>query len=272
VSGGLSRPFRESGLSLVLLLGVALAPGSAAAGASDESPGAALPWLATAHYDFQSFSKDRGDWHTYWLALQRRFDGGARLSVEALRTHRFGTEDEAVAVGGSVRLWPRAYGEARLQITPSADVLPRTDAMVEVFQGFGTGWEASASYRHLDLPAADVHVTGLALAKYIGDDWYLRARVLVITTAGDADVTQGLTIRRYLGSLDTYVQIDGGLGREVVDVSAGLRVESRRVGYVGLRGQTFFSRHVGAALSGTYRNEEPGPVGLGAAAELLVRW
>ena len=255
--------------TIALVVGAILCLAGGVARAGDEEA-SVRAWEAVAHYDLMTFSRDRDDWHTYRL-LARRYFGRDWLAVEVLGTHRFSKDEAAVAVEGLLNLWPRAYGTVRFQVSTEAEILPRTDTAIGLVQGFGPGWEISGTYRHLNLPAADLHVAGVSLAKYLGD-WYFGGRMLFMTTAGQLDVTQGLFVRRYLWNADTYLQVDGGLGREVVDVAAGPTVQSRRVGYVGLRFQTFFTRWLGLGVSGTYRDEERGPVGRGVSFDLLLRW
>jgi YaiO family outer membrane protein len=227
------------------------------------------PWKAAVRYEFQSFSRDRGDWHTVTLAIGRDFSRGT-LTLEGLRTYRFSKEDDAVALDGLLFLWPRAYGTSRVQYAVDPVLLPKSDIAVELFQGFGPGWEASASYRTSDIPEERVNVFGVSLAKYFGN-WYVRARSTVSTT-GELDAEHALTIRRYFGDTGDFVQVEGGAGRELIDVAPGPKVISREVRFVGVRVQKFFSPQFGVSLAGTYRDEVNGPFSGAFSLELLARW
>ena len=260
---------RVSVAGLVILVTGALLVTAPGLSAADDRP--EHGWGATLLYDFQSFSSDRADWHTYRLLGRRQLPWGL-VELELIRTHRFDEEDEAVAIGTVVSLWRSAYATIRFQAVIDPDVLPPTDGMAELFQGLPGGWELSAGYRNLDVPAAMVHVVTAGIAKYIGDDWYLRQRTIVSITGGESDVFVAALARRYFKVPDDFVQVDAGFGREVVDVAAGPRVLSREVTLLGARGQWFFVPRVGLALGATYRDEHGGPVNLGIAVELLTRW
>jgi YaiO family outer membrane protein len=150
-----------------------------------EPPPPGPGWEGRLLYDLQTFDEGRDDWHTYGIAIYRRLPR-ASIGLEVLRAHRFDEQDEAIALDATVRLWRMAYGNVRFQGVIDADVLPRTDAMVELYQGVGAGWEASVGYRNLDVPESMVHVATAGIAKYIGDDWYLRQRTTFSVTQASA--------------------------------------------------------------------------------------
>jgi YaiO family outer membrane protein len=259
-----------------LAVGFVLVPPAAAraagptAAASSETARPAPRWDAGLLYEFQSFSGDREQWHAYRLAVRRRFALGS-VGLEVLRAHRFDDEDEAVALDVIIGPWRGAYANVRFQATVDPDVLPRTDAMVELFQGLGAGWEVSGGYRNIDVPESTVHVVTAGIAKYVGD-WYLRQRTSFAETEGDLSVFFGAAARRYFRVPDDWIQIEGGIGREVIDVAPGPTVQSRRVSAAGVRVQKFFTSRFGLTAAAAYRDERRGPVGLGVSIELLTRW
>jgi YaiO family outer membrane protein len=236
-----------------------------------QAAAAIFDWEAGLLYDLQSFSRDRDDWHTYRLAVRKKVSPGI-VGLEVLRTHRFGEVDEAVALDVIFRLWRSAYGNLRFQAAIDSEVLPPTDGMVEIFQGLPAGWELSGAYRNLDVPESMVHVVTAGIAKYIGDDWYLRQRTTFSIAEGDTNVLFGASARRFLRVPDDWIQLEGAIGRETVDVARGPIVLSRRVEFVGLRFQKFFVPRVGVAVAGTYRDEHDGPASVGVSIELLTRW
>jgi YaiO family outer membrane protein len=236
-----------------------------------EPPPPGPGWEGRLLYDLQTFDEGRDDWHTYGIAIYRRLPR-ASIGLEVLRAHRFDEQDEAIALDATVRLWRMAYGNVRFQGVIDADVLPRTDAMVELYQGVGAGWEASVGYRNLDVPESMVHVATAGIAKYIGDDWYLRQRTTFSVTEGDLDVFFSGAVRRYLAVPDDWIQLDAGIGREVIDVAAGPTVESRTVQTIGVRFQKFFIPRLGIAIAGSYRDERGGPSSLGTSIQLMTRW
>jgi YaiO family outer membrane protein len=261
------RPAASGALRLVAVLSVLLGLASVAAADQDVTSG----WESSVLYEVQSYSEDRGTWHTYRLAFRKRFEK-ATVGVEALRTHRFEDDvDEALALDVVAPLWHRAYGNVRFQAAINPKVLPSTDAWIEVYQGFGSGWEVSGGYRNLDVPEGMVHVPALGLGKYIGN-WYFRQRTTISIADGDANAMFSGAARYFLRAPEDWLQVEGGTGREVVDVARGPVVESRRVDFVGLRAQKFFAAPLGVAGGVTYRTEHGGPNSVAGVLEVLVRW
>ncbi|MFH1740561.1 MAG: YaiO family outer membrane beta-barrel protein [bacterium] len=232
-------------------------------------PGA-RPWEASANYSFQSFNEDRADWHTYNASIRRTFERGS-LALETIRTHRFSEWDEAAALDGYLDLWPRAYGNLRLQFTSDADVLPRNDSAVEVFQGFGPGWEISASYRNMDYPDDDVDLYGASLGKYIGN-WYLRGRTTFLDEDGSLLSSHAFFARRYLETVDDFIEVGGGRGKEVVTIAAGPTTTTHRTHFYTLRVQKFLNSQFGVTLSANYEDQEDLPVGRGFSIGIITRW
>lgn len=232
-------------------------------------PGA-LPWEASVQYGYQSFSSERSDWHTYTASIRRTFSRGS-VCLQSIRTRRFSSWDEATALDGYLDLWPRAYGNVRLQVTADADVLPRSGYAVEVFQGFGEGWELSGSYRHMDYPSANVDMYGASLGKYVGN-WYLRWRTTFLPEAGSILSSHAGFIRRYLGTVDDFLEIGGGRGKEVVTTGAGPRIETLRTHFFTFRVQKFLHPRLGVTLTATYNDQQDLPVGRGLSFGIITRW
>ena len=232
-------------------------------------PGA-LPWEMAVRYSFESFSSERADWHTYTAYVRRTFSRGS-LAFESIRTRRFSMWDEAAALDGYLDLWPRAYGNLRLQVTSDADVLPRSDYAVEIFQGLGDGWEISGNYRHMDYPNDNVDIYGVSLGKYVGD-WYLRGRTSFLHERGSFISSHGFFARRYLKTVDDFLEVGGGRGKELVTIGAGPRIETHRTHFFTLRMQKFLSPRLGFTVAADYNDQEDLPVGRGFSFGIITRW
>lgn len=177
-------------------------------------PSGRYRWSASLGADRDQFPSASVGWNDYTAAVRRYFEHGS-LAIEALGAERFGIHDTAWAADGYVDLWNRAYVNLRFQDGPDEKLFPRTRYRAELFQGFGRGWEASASYDRMNF-SAPVDLYGLGIGRYFGN-WYVRLRHLYIPgTASDPSTSNSdrLTVRYYYaGDGDNYVEVAGGIGR-----------------------------------------------------------
>ncbi|MBI3269588.1 MAG: YaiO family outer membrane beta-barrel protein [Planctomycetes bacterium] len=236
-----------------------------------------VTWSAGAKYASREFLRskdfgDRQDQHTYTISLQRRFDWGS-ATLEGIESHKFGLSDEAVALDSFVDLWDRSYGNVRVQYDPDHEVFAETDARLEIFQGFGSGWEASGNYRRLDAPDLGVDLFGVSLAKYLGN-WYLRTAA----TFSDGGTIVNHSLQQffrwyYLGNGDDFVELGGGWSEsvEILDEAAG-RKDIREGHFVGIRSEKFVTEHLGFSLSTDYSHDEHSPASWGLSLGVNYRW
>ena len=230
----------------------------------------ALPWEFGMNYSFQSFNEDRADWHETTVYVKRSFSRGS-LAVESIRVRRFSSWDEAVALDGYLDLWPDAYINLRGQVTPEADVLSDSEYAVELFQGFGDGWEISGRYDYRNYPDNNLDIYGILLGKYLGD-WYLRARASFLPEDDHTLDSYGVTVRRYLTTADDFIEINAGRGKEMVTIGAGPQIETHRTYSFSFRLQKFVTPHWGFTLGANYDDQEELPVGRGVSAGIITRW
>lgn len=236
----------------------------------DATSQAARPWELRASAAVMSFSHDRTDWHEQKVSVRRSWGRGS-LALEALRVRRFDLWDEAFALDGYVPLWSRAYANLRLQVAADPSVLPDTDFLIEPFQGFGEGWEASLFYRRMDFPEEQVDLYGGSLAKYLGN-WYFRERVTLAPSMGSTQVSHAVLARRYLGTSGSSVEVEAGAGRSLVIVGPDLEPERRKSSFFAFRVRKHLTEHVGLVASLDYQDNEGEPVGRGGSLELVIRW
>ncbi len=228
---------------------------------------AARPWEPVVNLDVQTFSGDRKDWTTVNLAVKRELTQGS-ITAGLLQTKRFGLVDEALSLDGYRNLWRQAYGHAQVQLAQGPEVLPSMDATVELFQGFGRGWEASGGLRRMVFTGKVVNILGGSLALYSGD-WYNRGQLLFIPGEGGYGVNAALATRRYFGSVDNFGELSAGRGREVE--ITGAAPETRETTTITVRGQGFISRRVGLTFTmGFQRTENYDQQGFQLG--LITRW
>ena len=230
----------------------------------------ALPWELAVSYSYLNFSPSTTDWNTITTAVRHHFSRGS-IALESLETRRFSEWDHALAFDGYLDLWERAYGNFRFQATPDAKVLARNDAVLELFQGFGKGWEVSGSYRYMDFPHNQVDLYGIAFAKTMGD-WALREKTYFTSKNGEFDLSQTFSLRRYFGTPDDYLQVDGGWGKEEVTLGSGFWIESRKTHSISVGGQKFLSPRLGVSLSLIYSDIEGAPIRRGVTFGIITRW
>ncbi len=228
---------------------------------------AARPWEPVVSLDLQTFSDARPDWTTVQLALKRELKQSS-ITGGLLQTKRFGLVDEALSLDGYRNLWRQAYGHAQVQLAPRPEVLPSLDATVELFQGFGRGWEASGGLRRMVFSDKVVNILGGSLALYSGD-WYNRGQLLFIPDEGGCGVNIALATRRYFGTVDNFCELAAGRGREV-EITATDPV-TRETATFTIRGQGFLNRRLGLTFTlGFQRTENYDQQGFQVG--LITRW
>ncbi len=228
---------------------------------------AARPWEPVVSFDLQTFSDTRPDWNTVQLAVKRELEQGS-ITAGLLQTRRFGLVDEALYLDGYRNLWMKAYGHLQVQLADRPEVLPRLDGTVELFQGFGRGWEASGGLRQMVFTGKVVNIWGGSLALYSGD-WYNRVQLLFIPDDNGYGVNAALAIRRYFGTVDNFGQLTAGRGREVEITEADPEILETTT--FTMRGQGFLSRRLGLTFTmGFQRTEEYDQQGFQVG--LITRW
>ncbi|MFQ6616433.1 MAG: YaiO family outer membrane beta-barrel protein [Fidelibacterota bacterium] len=209
----------------------------------------ATPWEGTFLYTFQSFTQDRPSWHTYAPSIRRDIPKGSVRFV-VLRTVRFSQWDDLIALDSYLDLWRRSYGNFYVETSTRPGFLPRLVFSGEIFQGVGNGWELSISYRNMRWTGNPVSIWGGSLAKYVGA-LYLRGRATLVPKASGSTLSVQGFGRLYLDTVDDFVEMGIGLGREV-----GSSLESEAFGgeslLVSVRGETFLTKRIGVAVSAVY--------------------
>ena len=228
---------------------------------------AALPWESTLLLDVQTFSTDRQDWTTTTALVRREIFLGS-VALGLMQTRRFDQEDRAFLADSYVNLWRRAYANIRLQLAPRRKVLPSTDTAIEIYQGVGQGWELSGSYRRMAFPGTIVHIYGSSLAWYLGS-WYLRGQTRFVPVNQGMDSFTMAAARRYIVTVDNFLEIGAGLGREVVTGPDGPEYADTYV--LIFRGQAFINRRWGFTLSGNLQ-QTPDYRQRGLTAGVISRW
>lgn len=234
---------------------------------------AAAPWRAGLTYGFEAFTRDRTTWHAASAQVSRRFAHGTLIG-ELRSVRRFDLTDRAVAVDAYRALWPRAYGNLRVQFAPGADVLPRLDVATEAFQAVTGGIEFSAGYRRMQYAHDHADLFSAGVAKYVGN-WYLRARTTIVPKTGTTGVSGSLAVRRYLATPDEYLDVQGGLGEELLTVGTGpngpdIQVRANR--FVAVRLQKRLTSWLGASVGVTYNSTNGLPARRGMTIGVSHRW
>lgn len=273
-------------------MGVTLAlpgiPGSGAA-AADTAPVPASPetvpyhkvrldtvppaWFAGLWYQRELIPTDLpgwSDWSKIRGVVVRDLPRGA-LGLEFFQAERFGLRDRGALLDGYLELWERAYANVRLRVTPGADVLPGMDLKGELFQAWPNGWEVSGSGWWMNFPEHDAGVVGAGVARYVGN-WYLREVVTLGTLAGESALSTGVLVRRYLDPPREYVEVSGGLGKEVVVLGAGPVVDVRETRFVQAGLQKFVTRSWGVAATLMYNRFQGAPSRRGGSLGVLARF
>jgi YaiO family outer membrane protein len=235
--------------------------------------GTAPRWRAGLTYGFEAFTRDRTTWHAASAQVSRRFSKGTLIG-ELLAARRFDLTDRGVAVDAYRTLRPRAYGNLRVQVVPGANVLPRLDvAAGHRLKRLG-GVEFSAGYRRMQYPHDHADLFSAGVAKYAGN-WYLRARTTIVPKAGSTGISGALAARRYLATPDEYLDVQGGLGEELLTVGTGPNgpdVQVRKNRFAAVRIQKRLTSWLGASLGATYNSTDGFPDRRGLTVGVSHRW
>lgn len=231
------------------------------------------PWFAGLRHEREFIGSDLPHW-TDWIRNQgvivRDLDGGA-IGGEFFQVERFGLKDRGVALDIYRDLWRRSYGNLRLRTTPDADVLPRVDVRLEIFQALASGWETSGSYWRMDFTENDVDIFGVGLAEYYGN-WYFRGVASMSTLAGSSAFSFSSMARRFLDPPREYVEVSTGIGREVVVLGPGPTVEVRDTRFLQGRLQKFFNSRWGLSAGLMYNRFSGAPERVGFSLGLITRF
>ncbi len=226
-------------------------------------------WEFTMGYAFNSLSDDFSAWHRYSTRLQRNFSKGS-VALELFQAHQFSEKDEGIGFDGYLELWSRSYANLQFEVGNDIDFLPTTDTRFELFQGFGERWEISGNYRHMDFPNNNVDSYGFTLAKYLGS-WYLRGGTNFTPEADDVLLSYSLMARYYFQE-DSFIEVVGGLGEEIVTIGAGPVLDSRDTSFAGIRGEHFFTPWFGLYCGYEFFDIEKTWNRHGVTTGVMFRW
>lgn len=177
----------------------------------DRIPGA-TDWEYSFFYEILSYKTSRSNSSTYNLSLKRDFSKNSTI-INIFISDRFNKTDVGFSLDTYQELWNRSYGNIKLQIVPDARVFPAADVFIEIYQGFGQGWELSSSYRNMNFSDSSVDIYGISIGKNI-NDWYLRNRSSLIPKDAGLDFSSFIFSRKYLNTVDNYFEAGFGQGWE----------------------------------------------------------
>ncbi|MFQ6678477.1 MAG: YaiO family outer membrane beta-barrel protein [Fidelibacterota bacterium] len=230
----------------------------------------ATQWEMRSQYDFQYVGNNRSNWHQLSTGVKREMSRGS-LVMNLTKANRFDLWDEALSFEGYIDSWPRSYVYLRFQSAFHPDILPGRDMNLEIFQGFGLGWEFSGSYRFMDFPGNGIHFWGISLAKYEGD-WFGYEKTVIFSGLKSQGFTQTFMIRRYLGVVDDFLETRLGFGNTIALVGSGPLIDSRSVIFFTGSYQKFFNSDLGLTGTVSYNAEGQLPVRLGIMIGMIYRW
>lgn len=227
-------------------------------------------WEARSDYDYQSYGGERPNWYQFSQSLKRELKQGSVI-MALITANRYATSDRAVAGELYYDLWPRAYVNFHLQYALQAHVFPPQDVNVEVFQGFGHGWESSAGYRLMNFTQNKVHLGFVSLATYRGP-WFIMEKTTLFQSAISQGYSLAFSGRRYGDTVDDFFEIRFGFGRAVVLLGAGPEIDVRNSNFMVLMVQKFFRPTWGVSANVSVNREAQLPSRKGLTVGFLYRW
>jgi len=238
-----------------------------------QQPGA-LPWELQGFYEFQAFVPHAGQdsrppWNNFTLGIRHAFPQGS-VALQSLTVNRFDRLDQAFVLDGYLSLWPRAFGNLRLQGALSGDILPHVDVLGEVFQEFGDSWETSLGYRQMAFSNAPVHFFQAGLGHYFGN-LYLRLQPQLFLSPEGPGIQAALWARYFFDSADNFLELRLGAGRQVMLVNADT-LQGQNSFFALLNGQMFITPQWGLLGTLNYNYYDQFPHMLGFTLGSKFRW
>jgi YaiO family outer membrane protein len=227
-------------------------------------------WQAQTYRENLDWDSGRADWDTRSLMLTRKVDGGS-TGLEHREVTRFGRTDHALGLDVYRMLWAGAYGNFRMDWTSSATVLPKLEYLADIYQDLGNGWEGMLGWSRREVPGEDVDSYRIQIGRYV-DEWYLRYRLQLTPVAGTTGSAHAFIARRFLGSVDDFLEATVGFGEEATEVAAGPTIVRRDNDYAVLRYQTFLDEHLGLFAVGSISHYDRLPDFKSLSVGVMYRW
>ena len=157
--------------------------------------------------------------------------------------------------------------------SPEHDFLPRHDGRLELFQGFGSGFEGSLNARFMNFDAVDVDIYGLSLGRY-WNDWYVRGNLSRSQDTRNSQGTFGqLTVRNYYRvNNDDYWEGSVGLGKDQVNVGPTRQSLTQTTESFTLLWHRYWTRKWGTELSYRYTGPDRSATRQRVSVLVLRRW
>ena len=222
-------------------------------------------------FDVQSFAERLSAWQSYTARLSYRRSQTTLYAVRISEIRRFDQWDEAFAAEAYGRVWRHLLANVSLQAAPTSSYLPDLDYRAELSWAAASGWMPSLSYRDMRFDAFNVQSIGLGMARYQGA-WLLTSHLFLVFAEEENGRLYAGAVRRYLGTLDTFVEVRGG-GGEQAFLLDDRPVFARGTGYfVSARFQTFLTTRQGLTVAISYNLDEALPRHGGFSIAWLSRW
>lgn len=215
-------------------------------------------WEPSISHELQTFTPKRESWNTTTLGVKRELAKGS-IAIGGLKTERFSTGDESVFFDMYYELWRRAYGNLRFNAGIDPVVIAKRNYRLELFQGIGDGWELSANYRHMEFTNSGVDIYGFSLAKYV-KKWYIRENTSILPKDGTLGYTNSVSVRRYLNTIDNFLEIGFGHGQEEILLRASSNPDKLTRDFISIRFQQFLSDNYGLSIGSSYNDEQGAPI------------
>jgi YaiO family outer membrane protein len=226
-------------------------------------------WVSRVGYR-RTLLSEGANWTRYNVSVEKTMES-ASLTLEAFRARHFNTWNTGLVLDTYLDLDNERYLNLRYQVSTEHDFLPRHDMLIEGYQPFGFGWEGSLGVRRMNFDNNDVDIVKLGLARYWGD-WYGRYVIRDITNNTSNGLFNSLILRRYLNGSENFVELRGGQGEEVVEVSRSNPAGTIDTESFGARCQFYLDQTNGFDLSVNYVGPDGQAIRRSATIQYLRRW
>ncbi len=215
-------------------------------------------YKASVEYSEDRFDQTLEPWHQASFSISRRQALGTLIG-----RINFARRFDETAAQYEMDLYPKfgkgvyAYLNAGYS---NSTIFPRIRAAAELYASMPRGLEASFGLRHLRYSPSSVTIYTGSLGLYAGNYW-ISLRPYFTPGSIGSTASGSITVRRYLGSTDSYIGVQAGAGSEPDERYSTLeffRLKSQRV---GLEIQKRVRRGVGLSAAFGFENLHLEPEG-----------
>ena len=174
-----------------------------------------MKYRAKISYRYDRFRTIFDPWHFTEFGLTRQTPIGSIIGrVEYAQ--RFGSDGVQFNVDAYPSIAPGLYAYVSAGYSQSP-VHPDYRFGFSLYKSLPAAFELEAGIRYLDFGASQTDIYTLSLTKYRGS-YLFTARTYLVPSSGGTSRSLNLVARRYFGTAETYISLNGGYGTAPTEI------------------------------------------------------